>query len=166
MTLKAKFGALLVLVLALALFPAAVMMAHHPAVFLGLGLALGGLVTVTYPSFQTGAGFGGGYTGGTSGPTQAQAYTQQAMAVQVSFADADTVASITHNFNVSAAQLAALQPYIQWYCQALTTPATGTYAVLTFALTSANVITVNKTSNVGTGGTYVIVVRKPWSAGE
>lgn len=166
MTKKAKLSALVVVILALAMFPAAVLIAHHPAVCLSVGLGMLGLVTVTYPSFQTGNGLGGGYLGGTTAPTPAQSYTQQAMAVAVSFADGDTSATITHNFGVSAAQLAALMPYIQWYCQQLTTPATGTYAILTFALTNSNVITVSKTSNVGTGGTYVVIVRRPWSASE
>ena len=149
--------------LALAAVPALPFVFHVSAV--GIILALSGLAagtaTVTWASFQDGSGYHGGYTGGTTAPTNAQAATVNAQQITVLFGDTDTSAVLTHNFGVSAAQLAALQPYLSYICQQLTTPATGTLAVITVAWTNSNVITLAKQSNVGTGGSYVFTVRRP-----
>jgi hypothetical protein len=159
-----KIGAALVAaVLALAILPAAVFWFHVPIVSLFmLGLASAGTVTVTYQTFQVpGGGYGGGYTRGTTPPTTGQAAQVQAVVALVNIADTDTVITITHNMGISTAALAALQPYVHTYLQALT----GTTGpVLTYALTNSNVVTINHVSNTGTGGTYVVTVRRPWSA--
>lgn len=147
--------------LALALLPAAVLVFHIQLVpaLLMLGTGIAGTVTVTYASFQDGSGLHGGFTGGTTAPTQAQSATVNAVVAQVSMADTDTTATVTHNFGLTAAQAAALQPYITHYIQSLGSNTTA--PVFTFALTNTNVITVNKVSNTGTGGTLVVIVRRP-----
>jgi hypothetical protein len=160
MNTKLRIGAVL-LALALCILPVA---AFHvnlvTAVLAGVStIGLLGTVVVTYASFQDGSGPHEGYTGGTVAPTQNQTTTVNAVVAQVSFADADTVALITHNFAVSTAQAAALQPYIQYYSST-----GGSTTPLTFALTSANVITVNKNGFTGSGGTYVVIIRRPYSA--
>ena len=155
---KAILGAAL---LALAiLVPAAAfhLLSLHALAMIGCGIA--GTATVTWASFQDGSGYHGGYTGGTTAPTAAQAYTVNSQVIQVLFGDADTTAAVTHNFGVTSAQLAAFQPYVSFVAGTLTTPSTGTLAVLTFGWTSANVLTVSKTSNTGTGGTYVVTVQR------
>jgi hypothetical protein len=166
MTKKLKFiGAAL---LALAILPAAIFLIHvHPATLLGLGLGIAGTVTVTYQTFEvTGTGGGqqgGGYTGGTVPPTASQATAQNgvnAVVALVNYADTDTLITITHNMQITAAALAALMPYITVYWQALAA-STNTYPLLTFALTNSNVVTINKFSNVGTAGTMVVEVRRP-----
>jgi hypothetical protein len=162
MNTKLRIGAVL-LALALCILPVA---AFHvnlvTAVLAGVStIGLLGTVVVTYASFQDGSGPHEAYTGGTVAPTQNQTTTVNAVVAQVSTADSDTVALITHNFNVSTAQAAALQPYIQYYA----TTGAGT-TPLTFALTSANVITVGKNGFTGSGGTYVVIIRRPYSASQ
>jgi hypothetical protein len=149
--------------LALAILPAAVLLFSIPihALFI-VGLGVAGTVTVTYQNAEVNSAGapapGGGYTGGTVPPTIIQMVGINSLVAQVSFADADTVATITHNMQITALGLSCLQPYLTYYAQLLATPASGTLAVLTFALTSSNVVTINKTANTGTGGTYVVRV--------
>lgn len=156
MTTKRKIGAALA-ILALAILPAAAFFHHWTALF-ALAGAAAGTATITYQSFQDGSGPHGGYTGGTTAPTSAQSATVNAVVAQIAFGDTDTIATLTHSMGFSAAALAALQPYISWYLQ---TPggATNTLAVLSFALTNSNTVTVNKVSNTGTGGTYVVIIQ-------
>ena len=163
MTQDRKLGAALLAVLALAILPAAVLLFHVsiPALLITLGAGIAG-VTVTYQGFQTGQAFGGGYTGGTTAPTLAQSYQTQAVVAQVSMGDTETTATLTHNMAISTAALAALQPYIQWY---LATPGTAV-PILSFALTSGNVVTITKASATGSGGIYTVIVRRPWSASQ
>lgn len=161
MTKKLKFiGAALV---ALAILPAAVLLFHAslPHVLAGLVTIVG--LTVTYQSFQTGQSFGGGYTGGATGPTLAQSAQVQAVVAQVTMSDTELTAAITHNLNISAAALAAQQPYVTWY---ISTPGT-VVPLISFALTSVNVVTINKsTITTGTGGVFTVIVRRPYSASQ
>lgn len=159
---KKKIGAALaVLIVALAIVPAAVCLFHVPLVGLFLvGAGALGTVTVTYQNLEVnsagGPAPGGGYTGGTVPPTTIQAVGINSIVALVNFSsDADTLATLTHNMQITALGLSALQPYIQYYCQALAAAA-NTFAVITFALTNSNVVTMNKISNVGTAGTYVV----------
>jgi hypothetical protein len=162
MTMKTKLriGAVL-LALALCILPVA---AFHPN-FLTAALALGALIggtTVTYATFQDGSGPHEGYTGGTTAPTAVQSATVEAVVAQVSMSDSETSALITHNLGINTYQAAALQPYLQWY---ISNPGTAN-PILSLALTSANVVTVTKTSLAGSGGTYVVIVRRPYSASD
>lgn len=166
MTIKQKFGAAL-LVVALAILPAAVFhLSTHTsivALLFGLGAIAAG-TTITYQTFQDGSGPHGGYTGGTTAPTTAQSATVNAVVAQVSFGDTDTIATITHSLGITTAQLAALQPYVQMYLQTAAAT-TNTYPLLTVALTNSSTVTINKVSNTGTGGTWVVIIRRPGTPG-
>lgn len=149
--------------LALAILPAAVLLFHASLPHLLLALVAIGGTTVTYGSFEAQGAYGGGYTGGTTGPTLAQSAQVQAVVAQVAMSDTETTAVITHNLAISTAGLAALQPFIQYY---LSTPGT-IVPLISFALTSANVVTINKTTiTTGTGGTYTVIIRRPYSASQ
>ena len=161
MTKKLKFiGAALV---ALAILPAAVLLFHASLSHVLMGLLIIAGTTVTYQSFQAQGNFGGNYTGGTTGPTLAQSAQVQAVVAQVAMSDTETTAVITHNLAVSTAGLAAQQPFIQYY---LLTPSM-IVRLIPFVLTSANVVTINKTTiTTGTGGTYTVIIRRPYSASQ
>jgi hypothetical protein len=148
---------------ALAILPAAVLLFHVNPLHALMGLVtVAGVVTVTYQSFQAQGNFGGAFTGGITAPTKAQAVQVQAVVALVAMADTDTTATITHNMNISTAGLAAQQPYISHY---ISTPGTA-LPLLSFALTDANTVTVNKTSLTGSGGTYTVIIRRPYSASQ
>lgn len=147
---------------ALAILPAAVLLFHVNPLHALMGLVTVAGVTVTYQSFQAQGNFGGAFTGGITPPTQAQAVQVQAVVATVAMADTDTTAAITHNMAISTAGLAAQQPYITWY---ISTPGTA-LPLLSFALTDANTVTVNKTSLTGSGGTYTVIIRRPYSASQ
>ena len=157
---KKMLGAALAILIALAIMPAAVFWFHVSIVSLfALGCGLAG-VTVTYQSFQVNSAGnprpGGLYTGGTTNPTVTQAVGTDVVVALVNFGDTDTVATITHNMQITSLGLTNLQPYITWWIEALT----GTAApVLTFTATTA-VVTVNHVANTGAGGTFVVVIRR------
>ena len=119
------------------------------------GLAvIAGTVTVTYAY----------PVAGTTAPTATQASTQPTVTATINWAEADTTGLITHNFGLQTQtytpNTGQLFPEIIWYCVAGQTVAPA----VTFALTSGNVITFGKTSAVGTGGTIVVIVRRPNTA--
>jgi hypothetical protein len=115
---------------------------------LGSGILFGTTVTYAYP----------GTPGGTTPPTFP--VRQSMVNVQVSFGTTDTVAVITHNFNLTAAQLAAQQPLIMLY-QA--TGGSGTVdAQLTFAATDGNTVTITKNATgAGTERIINVTVLRP-----
>lgn len=149
-------GAVL-LALALCILPAAAF-SHSilPALF-ALSAVAG--VTVTYASFQDGSGPHEGYTGGTTPPTTTQSETVNAVVATVVLGDTETTAPIIHNMQITAAALAAFQPYVT---VGISVP--GTVAPLVSrVLTDGNTVTLNKTSNTGSGATFVVVIRRPYS---
>jgi hypothetical protein len=167
MQTKKKIGAALVL-LALAIVPAAVFWFHVPAIatvitLLAVGPIGLGTVVVTYQTTEVnsagGPAPGGGYTGGTIAPTATQMVGINSLVALITYADTDTVITINHNMQITALGLSALQPYIRWYFQSLAA-STNTYPVLSFALTSGNVVTINKVSNTGTAGTLVVQISR------
>ena len=96
---------------------------------------------------------------GTIAPTAAQAAHINSLAVQVkASADADTTATIVHNWGLTAAQLAALQPWV------LITPLAAAQAAALLsgwaaAWTDGNTITLTKATTASSGNTaYQIVV--------
>ena len=116
MSKKKIIGAALAAV-ALAILPASVFWFH--AISLGqlaaASLAVVGVVTFTYESFQVGGAFGGGFAGGSNvAPTAAQAQQVPAMSALVGFTDADTTLTFTHNWGLSTAQATALFPEVLW----------------------------------------------------
>lgn len=96
-------------------------------------------------------------------PTSAQAVNFNTQISRVIMADADTTATLTHNWGISAAQLAAFFPLINYYAQNVGTNGT-TLAQLTFALTDSNTVTITKTAATGSAGTFVVEMQRPYSA--
>jgi hypothetical protein len=93
-------------------------------------------------------------------PTSAQAVDFNTQISRVVMADGDTVAVLTHNWGISAAQLAAFFPLISFYVQNIG----STAPPVSFALTDSNTVTLNKTGTTGSGGTYVVSLFRPYSA--
>lgn len=155
--------------LGVALLPAAVFVFHLSIVTafmiaMALGPAVCG-VTVTYASFQTGTNYGDGYAGGTTAPTAIQSRSQPSVAAQVNMADNDTSAVVTHNWGLTAAQLALLEPYVTITMEVFTTqnvPVAWIYQV-TF---NANNIVITKQNATSSGGTARAVIRRPWTASQ
>lgn len=96
---------------------------------------------------------------GATAPTVAQAAGCNSLTCQVNMADADTTGTITHNWQLTTAQLANLWPLISVRGQ---DSGTGS-PVLSFALTNSVAVTVTKQTNAGSGGTYVVTLLRPHS---
>jgi hypothetical protein len=164
MTKQLKIGAAL---LALAILPAAVFLFHvSPLTAVELAMLIGpfaiGVVTVTYDSFEDGTRPGGGYAGGIVAPTAAQSANVNAIRAAVSMADTDTTATITHNWGLSAAQLAAGYPDLSFYVNSFGTANLPVMAVISFSL-SANAVTITKLSATSSGAVLNCRVLRPWS---
>lgn len=153
---KLKIGAVLI-ALALCILPVAAILAHVNTIqvitaALGVGLLMAGTVTFTYESFQTGT-YGGGFVGGSAvAPTAAQAQQVVSMAALVGFTDTDTTFTFTHNWGLTAAQAAALQPYV------IVNPVSGQQAI---AVAAAAILAVNVT-----GSTNAVVFTKVQATGS
>jgi hypothetical protein len=168
MTKKLKFlGAAL---LALAILPAAVILFHliphlTPATWMALGMGVAGTVTITYESFQFNGAFGGGYTGGATAPTQAQSAQSPTVVAQVNFTDTDTTFTLTHNFNLSTAAVAALRPLVI-ISTVGSVQAVGTaVAPIITVVVGANTVTFTKQQATGSGSTVSIAILKPQAYG-
>jgi hypothetical protein len=101
---------------------------------------------------------------GTVAPTILQALGCNMLTAQAVFVDADATGSggavITHNWQLSTAQLANLWPTVQWY----SSPGGTLAPVIAVALTNSIAVTVTKTSPaVGSGGTYTVILLRPMS---
>lgn len=99
---------------------------------------------------------------GTAGTTVPQTAPNPASIVkaQVVFADADTIATILHNWNLSTAELAAQFPLC------IVNASTSGTAPLTFAVSWASsvALVLTKANVAGSGGTFDVAVLRPWSA--
>lgn len=102
------------------------------------------------------------YTYGGSGtvpPTIAQALNINMVVATVEGADADTATLVTHNFQVTAAQLANLFPLVT-----IRQSAAGTAAsTVIIALTNSVAITFTKATGAGNSGTWVLAIWRPMS---
>jgi hypothetical protein len=130
----------------------------HLLAWIALGTAgIAGTVTTTYkfPVSST-----------TTAPTGAQASATQLVVAEVNWADSDTTAPITHDFGVGTT---GPSPNTSQYLpEVIITPVSlGTAGLpsLTVVWTSGNVVTIGKGSTAGTGGTFVVYVRRPHSIG-
>ena len=83
----------------------------------------------------------------------------QAETFQVGLGDTEVLATVTHNWSLSAALLAKGFPFLAYYQTTLGAAGTG---ILTF-LFSANTLAINKTTGTGSGGTWTFVLQRPWS---
>lgn len=98
--------------------------------------------------------------GGTMPPTAAQAFYSNQVICQLTAGDTDTTCTITHNFNLTAAQQANLLPNISYVPGA---SAAGTvYPVVAFTV-ATNTIAVAKQSVTGSNSTLVVTVSRPVS---
>jgi hypothetical protein len=121
--------------------------------------------TATYASFQDGSGYYGGYTGGSTAPTQAQSATRNLVSVTLNFTDTDTTYTLTPNFGLTTAELAALLPLVTWVTVgSVQAVGTAIAPVLTIAK-AANTITVTKLQATGSGQTVQIDMRRPGTPG-
>lgn len=148
----AIFAALLFLTLVL-VFVVVHPSPHLLAVFLmRYGFLAFGVVTSTYNFFQAGI-----LTSGTTPPTAAQALNENMLNVQLNWADSDTTATLTHNWNMSAAEQTALLPITTIFPTQTNTNTT----VVAVTAQGTNSITVGKQANAGSGGTYVVQMLHP-----
>lgn len=101
-------------------------------------------------------------------PTAIQAANVQEVVVEVNWALADTQALVTHNFGYSASAAGNFfRPQVHgpiWINGPL---GGGTSApFVSFDFTNTNVLKVNKLGVAGTEGTFVLYLRRPWSASK
>jgi hypothetical protein len=121
--------------------------------FMKYGFIALGTVTATYNFFNP----GGTLTSGTTPPTTAQALNENMCNVNLNWADADTTATLTHNWNLSTAEQSALLPIVSIFPTASNTGTT----VVAVTAQGTNAITVGKLGNAGSGGTYVVQMLRP-----
>ena len=97
---------------------------------------------------------------GATAPTAAQALLCNMVCATAQFADADTNVVITHNFKLTAAQLANLWPVV-----IATIVTAGTLAVnYSVALTDSSTVTIAKVStSTGSGSTLNVQILRPYS---
>jgi hypothetical protein len=93
-------------------------------------------------------------------PTSAQAVSCNTQISRVVLADADTVAVLTHNWGLTAAQAAAFLPLVSYYVENIG----ATFPPVSFTLTDTNTVSVNKTATTGSGSTLVVVLQRPLSS--
>jgi hypothetical protein len=87
----------------------------------------------------------------TVAPTQAQ--SNYLVKGTLNWLDADTTVTITHNFNLSAADVTALFPDVDLVIDSTNT-GTGLQAGTIAVASAANTVTLTKVSAAGTGGTW------------
>lgn len=95
---------------------------------------------------------------GTTPPTLAQ--TSNLVNAQVVWADADTTATITHNFNLSATSVAQLRPTVIFN---LDPSSTGTASATITVTKGQTVVTLTKSTAAGSGGTLNVAILRPHS---
>ena len=96
---------------------------------------------------------------GVTAPTAAQALNSNTITATVAFGDADTTATVTHNLNLSAAQLALGFPIVSFNFSTA-----GTLAVNYSVTPAANTVVIAKASTAaGSGSTLQVSVARPWS---
>ena len=123
-------------------------------------------VTVYYSAEGTDSGLPVYLT--TTPLTAQQAGQVQEIVVEVNWALADTQALITHNFGYSTlGESYFFRPQVVgpvWINGPL---GGGTNApFMSFGFTNTNVLTANKLGVAGTEGTFVLYLRRPWSASK
>ena len=103
---------------------------------------------------------GGGYqTLTTTAPTQAIAFYINQLQLQLTAADADTTCTITHNWNLAAAEQTNLYPWITFVPNH---DSLGTVApVLVFTVTTNTLTLVKANTVAGSGGSYLVTVSRP-----
>jgi hypothetical protein len=113
----------------------------------GIFLALAGTVTYAYP------------VAGATAPTAVQSATASVVTATIAMADGDSSVAVVHNWGLTAAQLAALFPFIE-----LRRTAQGATPIVTLAVaTDGNTVTISKGTAAGSAFTGVVVIQRPHS---
>jgi hypothetical protein len=110
---------------------------------------------------------GGGITinGSATPPTAIQALQVVMQKAVISMADTDTQALFTHNWGLGTSAPTYFDPEIFYYAQL--TNASGTFlTAFTFDVTNTNVVKCNKLGILGTGGSFVVTLRRYHSVGQ
>jgi len=97
--------------------------------------------------------------GTTVAPTTAVMATQTVLAATVQFGDADTTATITHNWGLSTTENTSLFPLVSMVLSS--TPTTA--IPITLGVLGTNTVTVLKSSATGSAGTVTVNLMKPHS---
>ena len=96
---------------------------------------------------------------GATAPTAAQSANQSVVTAAVVMADGDATLVVTHNWNLTTGQLAALFPFIELRRTAI---GVSSVTVLATATDSSNV-TISKGTTVGSAFTGVYIIQRPHS---
>jgi fructose-1,6-bisphosphatase/inositol monophosphatase family enzyme len=95
---------------------------------------------------------------GITAPTLAQMQNFNAVVAEIAAtADGDTTAVVTHNFNLSAADLAALFPFVKMVQAGATAILSGWYLNLAAATADSLTFTKATTGGSGAAGTQLVV---------
>lgn len=154
------FGAALIALAVLAVPALAAHINIGTVMLLSMSLGLVGAVTVTYkfPVSST-----------TTAPTAVQSSQTQVVTGTVNWLESDTIARFTHNLGIATAVgFAGSKPTIaQGFPDVHVLPvgADTVAPVMSFVFTDGNVVTINKGSIAGTGGTLLVAVYRPQSIG-
>ncbi len=103
--------------------------------------------------------------GSATAPTAQQAQQVVMQKAVISMADTDTQALFTHNWGLATSDPTYFNPEIFYYAQ-LTNSGGTSLTGLTFDVTNTNVVKVNKVNFLGTGGSFVVTLRRPHSIGQ
>jgi hypothetical protein len=101
----------------------------------------------------------------TTPPTATQAAAVQRISALVNLLDADTGASITHNWGLDASAPSYYQPTIKWYVLMQGSIGGSFIPMITFDVTNTNVVKVYKAGTVGSGCSIIVTIRRgdsPW----
>lgn len=98
-------------------------------------------------------------TAGTTPPTILQSLGANMVNALVNWADADTTTLLTHNFQMSAADLTSLFPVV--VVNNVVGATTTVAPVITVGLTNSLAITLGKGTIVGTQGTISVNIFRP-----
>lgn len=96
---------------------------------------------------------------GTVEPTVIQALSYNTLVAEVVLADADTTAVITHNWQMSSADLALYFPTVSMYANGQGTAAGTVIATLTNSVA----VTLTKSTAAGSAVTLVVILQRPHS---
>ena len=81
----------------------------------------------------------------------------------VAMGDAETFALFTHNWGLPASFPTFLFPIITYRQSDIGTGPSTQLGNLTFNISNTNVVTINKLAGVGSGGTFVVTLLRPFS---
>jgi hypothetical protein len=105
--------------------------------------------------------------GSATPPTAVQAAQVQKQTAQIVMLDADTQALFTHNWGLDVSAPTYFEPEILGIVAQGPAQPAGTYLPNFSAdWTNTNVLKLNKLNFLGTGGTFMVTLRRPQSIGQ